>query len=208
MNLSDAKFDTAGLLPVIAQDVTSRAVLMLAYADREALELTEKTGYAHFYSRSRRSLWMKGETSGNKLEVKSIRLDCDGDAVLYECRATGPTCHTGSPTCFFRTLVEGEGEDVSGLLGELQSVLLGRMKSADPGSYTAKLLTGDAAAIRRKIQEESFETILASEKDDKKNLREEVADLWFHSILLLLRHGLRIEDVLSELASRRGKRRE
>lgn len=205
MDFSLFKFSSDGLIPVVAQNSVGGSVLMLAYADREALEATEKTGFAHFHSRSRGTLWMKGETSGNRMAVIEIRLDCDGDSLLYICRPEGPTCHTGTVSCFERTVF---GTKVAGeeILSDLESVLRGRMRSADEGSYTAKLLKGDPAWIRSKVSEEAFEVNLASERKDD-NLAEEVADLWFHTMLLLLRHESGISAVFDALRKRRGKRR-
>ena len=113
MNTSNIKFNEQGLVPVIAQDKDSRAVLILAYADKDALEKTASTGFAHFYSRSRKELWKKGETSGNTLSVSEVRLDCDNDAVLYLCTPAGPACHTGEYSCFFKSISGEETEDIS-----------------------------------------------------------------------------------------------
>jgi phosphoribosyl-AMP cyclohydrolase / phosphoribosyl-ATP pyrophosphohydrolase len=226
MDFSAIKFDDKGLVPVVVQSDSGREVLMQAFADREALEATERTGFAHFHSRSRGKLWMKGETSGNRLAIQSIRLDCDGDSILYLCRPEGPTCHTGAVSCYFRTIHGVDPEPGPDLLDEIEAVLRGRMREAAPpsadirvgggtasnpgadeGSYTAKLLKGDASKIRKKIGEEAFEVVLASEREDKKNLADEVADLWFHSLLLLVKHDLGVRDVMASLKDRRGKRR-
>ena len=211
MDFSLIKFDDRGLVPAIAQNVSGGAVLMLGFADREALEAFERTGFAHFHSRSRDKLWMKGETSGNRLAVAEIRLDCDGDTILYLCRPEGPTCHTGDPTCFTRTLSGSATSVGPEILAEVETVLLARKKAgpaADPGSYTAKLLSGDTAKIRGKVSEEALECVLASEKNDPVNLADEVADLWFHTLVLLVKHGLSLSDVAGSLAKRRGVRRQ
>lgn len=202
----EVKFDSRGLVPVIAQHADEGAVLMLGYADREAVDATMRTGFAHFHSRSRGKLWMKGETSGNRMAVSEIRIDCDGDALLYLCRPEGPTCHRGTVSCFDETIHGERGANLN-ILGEIEAVLSERLRSDDAGSYTAGLLRGDAAKIRRKIGEEAFETVLASERNDKKNLAEEVADLFFHALVLLKKHGLGLAEVYAELAARRGKRR-
>lgn len=200
------KFDDRGLVPVIAQDAAGGEVLMLAYANEEALRKTEESGYACFFSRSRNKLWEKGETSGNRLAVSEIRIDCDGDTLLYSCRPEGPACHTGEYTCFYRNL-SGERRTTTALLGELEAVFRERLRNPDPGSYTVKMLQGPPKKIEKKILEEAFETVLASESADLQNLAEEIGDVWFHSLLLLSRHGLSMSDVLEELAKRRGKRR-
>lgn len=209
MDFSLIKFDDRGLVPAIAQNAAGGAVLMLGFADREALEATERTGFAHFHSRSRGKLWMKGETSGNRLAVAEVRLDCDGDSILYLCRPEGPTCHTGALTCFTRTLLGAPNAAGPEILSEIETVLLDRKKAGpedDPGSYTAKLLAGDAGKIRSKVSEEAFECVLASERGDS-NLADEVADLWFHTLVLLVKHGLSVADVAAKLMKRRGTRR-
>lgn len=182
---------------------------MLAYANLEALTASVRTGFAHFYSRSRRQLWLKGETSGNRLRIRAIRVDCDGDALVYDCDPEGPTCHTGAPSCFFTIVHAAPGDNLAGaeLLAELEQVLRGRIRGADSGSYTARLLQGDPAKIRRKVSEETLEVVLASEAEDGAHLATEVADLWFHTMMLLVRHGVGLREVLAALAERRGKRR-
>lgn len=212
MDFSLIKFNTDGLVPVVAQDAVGKMVLMLAYADREALDATEKTGFAHFHSRSRGKLWKKGESSGNTLAVTEIRLDCDGDSLLYLCNPAGPTCHTGVVSCFFKKVHGapaggGDAQAGSEILSEIENVLQERTRSSDKGSYTARLLQGDRSRIRSKVSEEAFETVLASERNDN-NLADEIADLWFHTMLLLVSHGLRIESVFAALEKRKGKRRE
>ncbi len=149
------RYDEHGLLPVVVQDVASGAVLMLAFADREAVESTLATGQAHFWSRSRRALWRKGETSGNVLEVVEVTADCDGDALLVRARPAGPTCHRGSRSCFEPNPARLE-------LGWLAAVLESR-RGADPGaSYTARLLAGGIERAAQKVGEEGVETALAA----------------------------------------------
>ena len=181
------------LLPCIAQDADTGRVLMLAYVDAEALEATRRTGLAHFHSRSRGRLWQKGETSGNVLRVVEIRADCDADALLYLAHPAGPTCHTGMVSCF------GDGAPV---LAELRDVIAARASSADEGSYVAGLLAGERERAQRKVGEEAVEVLVAEPGSD--NLVAEVADLWFHSMLLLARDGLDPLAPLAELRRRRG----
>jgi phosphoribosyl-AMP cyclohydrolase / phosphoribosyl-ATP pyrophosphohydrolase len=181
------------LLPCIAQDADTGRVLMLAYVDAEALEATRRTGLAHFHSRSRGRLWQKGETSGNVLRVVEIRADCDADALLYLAHPAGPTCHTGMVSCF------GDGAPV---LAELRDVIAARASSADEGSYVAGLLAGERERAQRKVGEEAVEVLVAQPGSD--NLVAEVADLWFHSMLLLARDGLDPLAPLAELRRRRG----
>ena len=167
---------------------------MLAYVDAEALEATRRTGLAHFHSRSRGRLWQKGETSGNVLRVVEIRADCDADALLYLAHPAGPTCHTGAVSCF------GDGAPV---LAELRDVIArAGARRATEGSYVAGLLAGERERAQRKVGEEAVEVLLAEPGSD--NLVAEVADLWFHSMLLLARDGLDPLAPLAELRRRRG----
>lgn len=168
-----------GLLPCVVQDADTGRVLMVAYMDAEALEATERTGQGHFHSRSRGRLWRKGETSGNVLDVVSLAPDCDGDAVLMLARPAGPACHTGAESCF-------GGADP--LLAELRATIAARAAAAPPGSYVADLLAAPRAARQRKVGEEAVEVVLAEPGGD--DLVAEVADLWFHTMLLLAGDGL------------------
>ncbi len=184
------------LLPCVVQDADTGRVLMLAYVDTEALDATVRTGLAHFHSRSRGRLWQKGETSGNVLRVVDIRADCDADALLYLVHPAGPACHTGSVSCF------GDGAPV---LAELRDVIGQRAGSGDEGSYVAGLLSGERERAQRKVGEEAVEVLLAEPASD--HLVAEVADLWFHSMLLLARDGLDPLAPLHELRRRRNTRR-
>jgi phosphoribosyl-ATP pyrophosphohydrolase/phosphoribosyl-AMP cyclohydrolase len=180
------------LVPCVVQDADSGRVLMLAYVDTEAMEATVRTGLAHFHSRSRDRLWQKGETSGNVLRVVAIRADCDSDALLYLAHPAGPTCHTGAVSCF------GDGAPV---LAELADVIAQRAESGEDGSYVAGLLAAARERAQRKVGEEAVEVLLAEPGSD--HLVAEVADLWFHSMLLLARDGI---DPLAPLAELRRRR--
>ena len=181
------------LLPCVVQDADSGRVLMLAHVDAEALEATRRTGLAHFHSRSRDRLWQKGETSGNVLRVVDIRADCDEDALLYLAHPAGPTCHTGAVSCF------GDGAP---LLGELAGVIAERAGAHGDGSYIASLLGDARERAQRKVGEEAVEVLLA--EPGSEHLVSEVADLWFHSMVLLARDGL---DPLAALPVLRSRRR-
>ena len=181
------------LLPCVVQDADSGRVLMLAYVDAEALAATQRTGLAHFHSRSRGRLWQKGETSGNVLRVVEIRADCDADALLYLAHPAGPTCHTGAVSCF---------GPAAAVLPELADVIAERARSGEPGSYVAGLLAGERERAQRKVGEEAVEVLLAEPGSEE--LVAEVADLWFHSMLLLARDGLDPLAPLHELRRRRG----
>jgi phosphoribosyl-ATP pyrophosphohydrolase/phosphoribosyl-AMP cyclohydrolase len=175
------------LTPVVVQDAQTNRVLMLAYADDEALRRTRQTGEAWFWSRSRQELWHKGGTSGNTLAVDEIRDDCDGDALLYRVRPNGPACHTGAESCFAPWLWR---------------VVAERALTRPEGSYVAKLLDEGAAAAARKVGEEGVEAALAAVTESDERLVEELADLWFHSYVLLAARGLQPSAVEDELRRR------
>ena len=175
------------LTAAIVQDAETNRVLMLAWMDEEALRLTRETGEAHFFSRSRGRLWRKGETSGNTLTVEELRDDCDGDAILLRVRPAGPVCHTGSLSCFAPWLWRRVAE---------------RARERPEGSYVARLLDEGAAAAARKVGEEGVEAALAGASESDERLIEELADLWFHSYVLLAVRGLDPAAVEDELARR------
>jgi phosphoribosyl-ATP pyrophosphohydrolase/phosphoribosyl-AMP cyclohydrolase len=175
------------LTPAIVQDAGSGRVLMLAWMDEEALRLTRETGEAHFFSRSRERLWRKGETSGNTLAVEDLRDDCDGDAILLRVRPAGPTCHTGAVSCFAPWLWRRVAE---------------RAKERPEGSYVVSLLDAGPAAAARKVGEEGLEVALAGAGESDERLVSELADLWFHSYVLLAARGLDPSLVEDELVRR------
>ncbi|HYH44328.1 MAG TPA: bifunctional phosphoribosyl-AMP cyclohydrolase/phosphoribosyl-ATP diphosphatase HisIE [Thermoanaerobaculia bacterium] len=194
---STLKYDDRGLLPVVVQDAGSAAVLMLAFANREAVELTLSTGEAHFWSRSRQSLWHKGETSGNTLHVVEVTADCDGDALLVRARPAGPACHRGTRTCFEPNPARLE-------LGWLAAVLEER-RSADPAtSYTARLLQSGIERIAQKVGEEGVETAIAAVAGRKEGVVSESADLLYHLLVLLQASGVEPGEVAEELLRRHG----
>ncbi len=179
------------LIPVIVQDADTDRVLMLAYADDEALRRTRETGEAWFWSRSRQELWHKGASSGNTLAVDEIRDDCDGDALLYRVRPSGPACHTGTESCFAPWLWR---------------VIAERAATRPQGSYVVSLLDGGPAAAARKVGEEGVEVALAGAGESDERLVEEIADLWFHSYVLLAARALDPARVEEELARRHASR--
>jgi phosphoribosyl-ATP pyrophosphohydrolase/phosphoribosyl-AMP cyclohydrolase len=192
---STLHFDDQGLIVAVAQDVATGTVLMVAYMDREALSVTAETGDAHFWSRSRQRLWRKGETSGNLLHVEAIQADCDGDALLLSVHPEGPACHTGQRSCFSAPAI---------LFDQLQATIHERNVSRPAGSYTAQLLEGGRPQILRKVGEEAIEVIVAADHESDAALTREVADLWYHAMVLLEDRGLNATAVLRELANRRG----
>ncbi len=179
------------LRAAVVQDAGTGRVLMLAWMDDEALRLTRETGEVHFFSRSRQKLWHKGETSGNTMAVEELRDDCDGDAVLVRVRPNGPACHTGAVSCFAPWLWRTVSE---------------RAADRPEGSYTASLLDSGAAACAKKVGEEGVETAMAGVSESDERLISEVADLWYHSYVLLAARGLDPAQVEEELTRRHLKR--
>ncbi|MDK2855938.1 MAG: phosphoribosyl-AMP cyclohydrolase / phosphoribosyl-ATP pyrophosphohydrolase [Bacillota bacterium] len=196
------KWDERGLVPAVVQDAATGQVLMLAYMNREALQRTLESGRTWFYSRSRGELWPKGETSGNRQEVREVALDCDGDAILVKVEQKGAACHTGERSCFFRRL-RGEAGLGPELIGELWAVFQDRARRPREESYVSRLLAQGADRILKKVGEEAGEVIIAAKNGDKNELVWELADLLFHSLLLTFASDLTPQDVLAELARRR-----
>jgi len=196
-DLDGLTFNANGLLPIVAQDVDTGTVLMLAWADRSALEHSLTTGEMHFWSRSRGELWKKGATSGNILNVRSLHADCDGDAVLARVAPTGPACHTNETTCF------GEGTEPAGdALQELDEVIRQRAGTLPEGSYTTRLLTDENLRLK-KLGEETAELVLAAARGETGRVAEEAADLVYHLIVALRAAGSSWDDVRKALARRR-----
>ena len=195
------------LLPVIAQDYRTGEVRMLAWANEEALKRTLKTGYAHYYSRTREKIWKKGESSGELQRVLEVRVDCDGDALLYVVeQEKNRACHTGERNCFFRDV---EGERVSRpmpfeTLARLQEIIEDRLREKPDTSYTAKLASQGIDRVIQKFGEEAVETLLALKGGDKKEVIREVADMLYTLVLALTLEGVKIEEVMKELARRMG----
>ena len=209
--ISAVRFGPDGLVPVVAQECRSGDVLMVAYADREALDRTRATGLAHYFSRSRQTLWRKGETSGHQQRVAEIRLDCDGDTVLYRVEQTGPACHTGARTCFSSVVPGSEGgrtgledlEDPGGhLLSRLDAVIAARAAERPEGSYTARLLDQGVAKVSQKVGEEAVELVVAANAQDETRVSAEAADLLYHLLVLLKARGVPLDAVLRELENR------
>lgn len=206
--LSAIRFGPDGLVPVVAQESRSGDVLMVAYADRQALERTLSTGFAHYYSRSRGTLWRKGETSGHEQRVAEVRLDCDGDTVLFRVEQTGPACHTGTRTCFSTALRPGKpavapGEDPGGhLLSRLAGTIAARAADRPKGSYTAELLDSGLAKVSQKVGEEAVELVVAANAEDDTRVAAESADLVYHLLVLLQARGVTLDAVLRQLEKR------
>jgi phosphoribosyl-ATP pyrophosphohydrolase/phosphoribosyl-AMP cyclohydrolase len=209
--LETAKFDERGLLVAIAQDARTGVVRMQAWANAEAVRATAESGLATFYSRSRAELWQKGATSGNVMRVQQIRLDCDGDAVLYLVDAEGPSCHTGKTSCFFRSLTGTTLEEDDGppgppatILARVAQVIAERRRSSAEKSYVATLLAAGWPKILEKIAEESRELAEALPGDDKDHTAHEAADVIFHVLVGLEAAGVPAGAVFAELGRRFG----
>jgi phosphoribosyl-ATP pyrophosphohydrolase/phosphoribosyl-AMP cyclohydrolase len=187
-----------GLVPAIVQHAVTGRVLMLGYMNAEALVKTQSSKLVTFYSRSRNRLWTKGETSGNKLQLREIELDCDGDTLLVTAAPTGPTCHLEKPSCFDRD-AELPG---FGFVGQLESIITDRMKNRSSESYTAQLANAGIQRIAQKVGEEGVEVALAGMKGDRKELVSEAADLIYHVLVLLNYQGLNFADVAQQLECR------
>lgn len=200
------RYSEEGLVPVVVQDFRSGEVLLLAYMNRESLRLTLERGETYFWSRSRRELWHKGATSGNTQSVKSISYDCDADALLVKVEQRGVACHTGQYSCFFSMLV-GPGEHSGSLgetLGRLARVIHERGVERPAGSYTAELLGSGTDRILKKLAEEVGEVIIAAKNHDRKEIAWEVADLFYHTLVLLESEGVEPGDIALELQKREG----
>jgi phosphoribosyl-ATP pyrophosphohydrolase/phosphoribosyl-AMP cyclohydrolase len=201
----NVQFDDKGLIPAIIQHARSGEVLMLGYMNEESLRLTIESGLVTFWSRSRQSLWRKGETSGNVLRLIELRQDCDGDALLVLAEPAGPTCHTGEPSCF-HTLLDGrpaaERVPPSSILTRLSDQIAQRAAERPEGSYTVKLLDGGVDRIGKKIGEEAAEVIIAAKNAAPSELTWELADLLYHSVVLLAQQGVSLEAIWAELRRR------
>jgi len=212
MSAATLSWDADGLIPAVVQEQETGEVLMVAWMNREALEATLRTGGTHFWSRSRRALWRKGETSGHVQHVAGVYADCDGDTLLVQVHQEGVACHTGARTCFFTRLSGGASPSVESagpsMLEVLERVLEARVAAPPPGSYVGGLLAKGEAHICRKIGEEAVEVVTAAlggEGDER--VVSETADLWFHSMVLLARRGIPLRRVFAELARRHGEGR-
>lgn len=186
-----------GLAPAIVQDAGTEQVLMLGYMNVEALAKTQETGLVTFYSRSRETLWTKGETSGNTLALVSITIDCDQDTLLIRAKPTGPTCHEGTVSCF-----GDQGPQGLGFIAYLEDLIEGRKASDPDSSYTAKLLQGPLRRAAQKVGEEGVETALAAVAETPEKLTSEAADLIYHLLVLLAAKDVNMSDVIAELRSR------
>lgn len=185
-----------GLLPAVVQDAATDQLLMLGYMNREALDATLATGLVTFFSRSKKRLWRKGESSGNVLRLVAIAADCDGDALIVRAHPAGPTCHLGTDSCFGELLGGG------GWLGTLERIIAARAEADPEQSYTARLLTNGPANAAQKVGEEGVEVALAAVSRDSQGLTEEAADLLFHLLVVLHAREVSLADVIGVLQAR------
>lgn len=206
------KFDDKGLVPVVTQDYKTKEVLMVAYMNKEAFGMTVETGKVTYFSRSRNKLWVKGETSGHFQNVKSIKLDCDGDTILIEAEQIDAACHTGNKTCFFRTLNNSSWEETKesaeeklteGILQEVYDVIVDRTIHPKEGSYTNYLFTKGIDKILKKVGEETAEVIIAAKNKSREEIRYEISDLMYHLMVLMVERGVTLDDIYGELKGRR-----
>ena len=208
--LERIKFDQRGLVPAIVQDATNGTVLMLAYMNRESLAKTLETGTTWFYSRSRQELWNKGATSGHVQMVKELLYDCDGDTLLVKVEQKGAACHEGTYSCFSRRFGEAEPTQTerpalaaTEVLTELFAVLEDRRQNPQQGSYTSSLFAKGEDRILKKIGEEAAETIIAAKNHSQGEVIYEMADLWYHCLVLLAAHKIDFAALIEELGKRR-----
>ncbi len=209
IDTSTLRYDAQGLVPAVAQCALTGEVRMVAFMDREALDATLATGYAHFHSRSRGRLWKKGEESGNVLAVQRVWIDCDADCVLLQIDPAGPTCHTGAPSCFTRGARDGQWVDAGRPSLEadgLYETLAARARDTSAGgrSYTRQLLDAGAGRIGEKLREEADELARAVAGEDASRVASEAADVMYHLMVALVSRGVSWRDVLAELRRRAG----
>ena len=197
--MTELKFDEKGLIPVIVQDAETNEVLTLAYMNQESYELTLKDQLMTFYSRSRKELWRKGETSGNYEHLVSLKLDCDQDALVAKVKKDGPACHTGAESCFNEVLY---GEDTQATIDTLYELIKGRKEIPQEGSYTSYLFEKGIEKILKKVGEESTEVVIGAMKEDYNETVFEISDLVYHVLVLMVEMGIDLSQVRQELENR------
>ncbi|WRP06095.1 bifunctional phosphoribosyl-AMP cyclohydrolase/phosphoribosyl-ATP diphosphatase HisIE [Rossellomorea aquimaris] len=203
--IASVKYDDKGLVPAIIQDAATKEVLTLAYMNETSLKKTVETGETWFYSRSRQELWHKGETSGNTQAVKNITWDCDKDAILVLVDKEGPACHKGEESCFHEGVYGEENSSTENILLTLEKLIENREIERPEGAYTTYLFEEGVDKILKKVGEEASEVIIAAKNRDSEELKWEVADLFYHVLVLLREQKLPLEDVLEVLVERHNK---
>lgn len=205
MKIEEFKFDEKGLICAIAQDAESGEVLMQAYMNREALEKSLQTGFAHYYSRSRKKLWKKGEESGHVQKIVQMLYDCDADCVLMKVHQSGAACHTQNNSCFYRVLEDFENCYDYKIIFDIVKTLKDRKENPKEGSYTNYLFTKGVDKICKKVGEESAEVIIAAKNNDNEELANEISDLIYHVLVLMEQQNLSLSQVFGILMEREGK---
>ncbi|WP_288679892.1 bifunctional phosphoribosyl-AMP cyclohydrolase/phosphoribosyl-ATP diphosphatase HisIE [uncultured Brachyspira sp.] len=201
LNIDKLKFDDKGLIPAIIIDYYTKEVLTLAYMNKESLEISLKEGKTCFYSRSRKELWRKGETSKNYQHIQSIKSDCDNDALVIEVIKDGPACHTGAESCFMNEIYQKENyKDFS--VYKLYELIRGRKINMTEGSYTTYLFNSGIDKILKKIGEESSEVIIGAKNGSKEEIIYELSDLLYHSLVLMVEKNITLNDIKDELSKR------
>ena len=206
IKIDDFQWDEGSLIPAVVQDADTGEVLTLAYVSRESLAKTRELGETVFYSRSRKALWHKGETSGNFQNVIGVAADCDRDAVVIRVLSTGPACHTGARSCFFEKVEgfpDGGEDDIGRMLGELERLIALRKEQHPEGSYTTALFDQGPKRIFQKVGEEAIETVLAGMTGDRAEMIRETSDLLYHLLVALREMGIPLSSIAGELRSRR-----
>ncbi len=201
-DINKLNYNADGLIPAIITDAADGAVLMLGYMNAESLGITLEQKKVCFFSRSRQKLWLKGETSGNFLNVVSIKTDCDADTLLISAKPEGPTCHTGARSCFFEDIYEDEDAEQAFCLDDLMKLIEGRKTNPKEGSYTTYLFEKGIDKILKKVGEECTEVIIAGKGGDRAEAIFEIADLTYHVMVMMIEMGITIDEVRAELASR------
>ena len=211
VSINGIKFDERSLVPVVVQDANTREVLTLAYMNAESLKVTIETGETWFWSRSRASLWHKGETSGHTQRVKEILVDCDSDALTVLVERSGPACHTGRQSCFHNVLLQADDvherinnktSDLGVVLKDLYALIESRNRIRPEGSYTTYLFEQGLDKILKKVGEEASETIIAAKNEDRTALANEISDLFYHLMVLMVERGVTLDDIRDELVGR------
>lgn len=207
--IDELKFDANGLIPAVVQNKETKEVLMVAYMTADTIKQTLETGRATFWSRSRREVWVKGETSGHYMYVEEMRVDCDGDCLVLLSNPVGAACHTGNRSCFYRTVKDGdlvpveETEDLSDVMAVDEAVIIDRKKNPEEGSYTNYLFDKGEDKILKKVGEEAAEVVIAGKNRSKEEIKYEVADLIYHLTVMLVDNDMTWNDIYAEMKRRR-----
>ena len=206
--INTLKFDASGLIPAVVQNIETNEVLMVAYMNADTIKQTLETGRATFWSRSRQEVWVKGDTSGNYMYVKEVRVDCDCDCLVVLVNPAGPACHTGNRSCFFRKIEDGKlVEDAkeqtkTDVFAREQAVVMDRKEHPEEGSYTNYLFDKGEDKILKKVGEECTEIVIAAKNPDKEEIKYEISDFLYHMMVLMVEKGVSWEEITRELAKR------